>query len=162
VREALFDILGARILGACFLDAYAGTGAVGIEALSRGARRAVFLERDRRALVLIRENLAVGPWLDASEILGGDVAGSLSLLSRRAERFQVAFLDPPYDVSLAAGILEQAVGLVEEGGVIVVEHRSSARIDPGAGAAIAIRRSYRYGETVLTVIRRGPEQPVPR
>ncbi len=149
-------------MGACFLDAYAGTGAVGIEALSRGARRAVFLERDRRALALIRENLAVGPWLDAYEILGGDVAGALSRLSRRAERFQVAFLDPPYDVSLSPGVLGQVAGLVEEGGVIVVEHRHSSPIDPGAGVAIALRRSYRYGETALTVFRRGADGPVPR
>ena len=83
VREALFDILGARVSGARFLDVYAGTGAVGCEALSRGAGRVVLLERDRRALALIAENLSVGPWSGAFEIVAGDARRSLERLGRR-------------------------------------------------------------------------------
>src|SRR5262245_48270462 len=80
VREALFDILGPRIEGACFLDLYAGTGAVGIEALSRGARRAVFVESDKAAARLIRENLTLLGRAWASEIVPLPVAPSLAAL----------------------------------------------------------------------------------
>ena len=161
VREALFDILGARIQGASFLDAYAGTGAVGIEALSRGARQAVFLERDRRCLRLIRENLTVPAWRDAACVLGGDVTESLRRLRRRGERFQIAFLDPPYDTSLSAGLLAMVATVVETGGVIILEHR--APVAPALPPpALVPGRSYRYGDTGLTVFHRIPDEPRPR
>ena len=82
VREAIFDILGGRVPGARFLDAFAGTGAVGLEALSRGAARAVFLERDRRALRLIRENLDLAPWAGSFAIIEGDAQAQRTFISR--------------------------------------------------------------------------------
>ena len=91
LRETLFDILQTRIEGGTFVDAYAGTGAVGIEALSRGARHAYFLERDRTALAAIRENLmSLGAGARAT-IVPGPVVKSLTL-----HRGDIVYLDPPY------------------------------------------------------------------
>jgi 16S rRNA (guanine966-N2)-methyltransferase len=92
LRETLFDILGARVRGVVFLDAYAGTGAVGIEALSRGASHAIFLERSRRAVETIRENLkSLG--LEAR----ATVATGPALLSLERYLAGIVFLDPPYE-----------------------------------------------------------------
>jgi 16S rRNA (guanine(966)-N(2))-methyltransferase RsmD len=153
VREALFDILGARVQGARFLDVYSGTGAVGCEALSRGAGRVVFLERDRRALALIEENLKIGPWDGAGEVVEGDARASLRDFERRKERFDIIFLDPPYDDPVPHEVLALAARLLLPGGVLVVEHRSSRTIDaPAEGRALPFR-SYRHGDTMLTVCR---------
>src|SRR2546430_11722105 len=92
LRETLFDILMPRIEGATFVDAYAGTGAVGIEALSRGAAHAFFLERNRAALEAIRENVATLGLERRSTVVAGPV-----LLTIERQRASIVFLDPPYD-----------------------------------------------------------------
>jgi 16S rRNA (guanine(966)-N(2))-methyltransferase RsmD len=92
LRETLFDILQPRIEGVVFVDAYAGTGAVGIEALSRGAARAVFVEKDRRAVEIIRENLAGLGLQSRAKIAQGSVQLMLA-----ANPGDIVFLDPPYD-----------------------------------------------------------------
>ncbi|MBZ5575630.1 MAG: 16S rRNA (guanine(966)-N(2))-methyltransferase RsmD [Acidobacteriia bacterium] len=95
LRETLFDILGPRVEGATFLDAYAGTGAVGIEALSRGARHAYFLERNRAALVVLRENLAALQIEPRATVVPGR-----ALVALPQYRADLVFLDPPYDHEL--------------------------------------------------------------
>ena len=161
VREALFGILGSRVDGARFLDVYAGTGAVGCEALSRGAAQAVLLERDRRALKLIGENLRVGHWPGAGEIIEGDARGSLRELACRRARFDVIFLDPPYDHPGLSDVLGLAARILSPDGVLVVEHRSAAKIDIPEASFFRPVRTYRYGDTSLTVCRPGgePERP---
>jgi 16S rRNA (guanine966-N2)-methyltransferase len=93
LRETLFDIVGPRIEGAVFLDAYAGTGAVGIEALSRGARHSYFLERNRAALAAIRENLTSLALEARATVVTGPAA--LTIGNHKAD---IVFLDPPYDL----------------------------------------------------------------
>lgn len=157
VREALFDILGARVRGSRFLDVYAGTGAVGCEALSRGAAQAVFLEQQRGALRLIRGNLGLGPWSSAAAILEGEACGSLADLDRRGARFDIVFLDPPYYDPALPDALRLATRLLDPQGLLVLEHRTAAAVAaPEAGALLAVR-SYRYGDTSLTVWRPGNE-----
>ncbi|HEX3875975.1 MAG TPA: RsmD family RNA methyltransferase [Bryobacteraceae bacterium] len=93
LREALFDILGARVEGTVFVDAYAGTGAVGIEALSRGASHAYFLERNGAAVETIRENLASLGLESRATVIPGGAASHL-----KAREGAIVFLDPPYDL----------------------------------------------------------------
>jgi 16S rRNA (guanine966-N2)-methyltransferase len=96
LRETLFNILGPSVEGATFLDLYAGTGAVGIEALSRGARHAIFVEQHAPAVALIRKNcesLGIGAH---AEVLGSDVARAIERLEGRRIHAQIIFLDPPY------------------------------------------------------------------
>jgi 16S rRNA (guanine(966)-N(2))-methyltransferase RsmD len=150
VREALFDILGGRVAGAIFLDCYAGTGAVGIEALSRGARRVIFLERDRRALGIIRTNLTLGSWRQEAEVIGGEAERSLDRLARRGQMCDVIFLDPPYDLPALPRILRAASRVLEPKGVLVVEHRAKVPVEAPEGASLGPARCYRYGDTALT------------
>jgi 16S rRNA (guanine(966)-N(2))-methyltransferase RsmD len=158
VREALFDILGSRIEDACFLDLFAGTGAVGIEALSRGARRAVFVESDKAAARLIRENLTLLGREGEAEILVLSVAPSLAALALRGERFDVVFLDPPYDPGVSREVLSAAARLVLPGGTLIVEHPTRRPPDPAPQPSFRAGRVYRYGDTSLTVLRRALDE----
>jgi 16S rRNA (guanine(966)-N(2))-methyltransferase RsmD len=141
------------VRGARFLDAYAGTGAVGCDALSRGADRVLFLELDRRALGLIEENLKIGPWDGAGEVIEGDARDSLRRLTRGRERFDIIFLDPPYDAPALPEVLGLALRLLRPGGALVVEHRSARTIEVPVDEPALLIRSYRYGDTTLTICR---------
>jgi 16S rRNA (guanine966-N2)-methyltransferase len=97
LRETLFDVLGPSIVGSTFLDAYAGTGAVGIEAISRGAKDVVFIEHHRAASQLIRENLKSLEIESGYAVMASDVGKGLERLERESEHFDIVFLDPPYE-----------------------------------------------------------------
>jgi 16S rRNA (guanine966-N2)-methyltransferase len=131
LRETLFDILAPRIAGARVLDGYAGTGALGIEALSRGAAVVTFVERDRRAQALIAENLARCGIVEGYAIIRASLERALETLRRRlpADRLDVVFLDPPYDRDEHVDLAIAAAGdLMASDGILVLEH---ARKRPG-------------------------------
>lgn len=125
LRETLFNILGAAVEGSSFLDVYAGTGAVGIEALSRGAREAVFIEKHSAATALIRANLERLGIVAGAEVLAVDALRGLEVLASRHLLADFIFLDPPYN---AAGEYERALDFLDGShllaplGRIIVEH----------------------------------------
>jgi 16S rRNA (guanine966-N2)-methyltransferase len=142
LRETLFNVLAPRIAGARFLDLYAGSGAVGIEALSRGAAHVVFVERAQAALKALRQNLERLGIATGFEIHAGSVAGflrSASAASPRQERYEVAFMDPPYE---AAEEYEATLGLLGAtatmalvpGAVVIAEHRRRDGLEDRYGA----------------------------
>jgi len=153
VKEALFNILAARVPGAHFLDLFAGTGGVGIEALSRGAARVVFVERNPRALALIRENLRRTGFADRAAVFAQDALAALNLLGRRGERFDVIFLDPPYRKGYEAKALTLigSKGLLAPEGVAISE--SDCRDEAPAVENLTLFRRERYGDTVLNFYR---------
>jgi 16S rRNA (guanine966-N2)-methyltransferase len=118
LRETLFNVLAPRLEGCVFLDVYAGTGAVGIEALSRGARRAIFIEKNRAAVEVIRENLASLGLESRAEVFTGKVATVLERL-----RADIAFLDPPYDLPKEYEISMAALGQSDTP-LAIVQHSS--------------------------------------
>lgn len=120
LRETLFNILAPRIPGARLVDAYAGTGAVGIEAISRGAAHVVFVERDRRAASLVETNLAHCGIVDRYAIIRSAVANAFETL-RTEPPFDIVFLDPPYD-QVITDVLELTPALLSTAGIVVVEH----------------------------------------
>ena len=143
LRETLFDILMPRLKGATFLDAYAGTGAVGIEALSRGARHAYFLERNRLALEAIRENLASLELERRATVLSGPVLRSLP-----GCHVDIVFLDPPYEQDREYGAALEALS---EGmaSLVVVQH--SVRLAmPDAVGVLRRARLVRQGDNALS------------
>ena len=105
IRTVLFDMLGQLVVGSHFLDLCAGTGAVGIEALSRGAERAVFVELDGRCIETIKANLLLTKLFDRARIVKGDARRKLPQLLAEGERFDIVFLDPPYGSDLALQLL---------------------------------------------------------
>jgi len=143
LRETLFDILALRIEGATFLDAYAGTGAVGIEALSRGARHAFFLERSRHALETIRENLASLGLERRATVVAGPV---LVTMARSAA--DIVFLDPPYDLEREYGA---ALELLSEAppALVVAQHPVRFAI-AGAYGSLRRTRMVRHGDNALS------------
>jgi len=146
LRETLFNVLAPRVEGARLLDAYAGTGAVGIEALSRGAAHVTFIDRDRRAAALIRSNLARCGLPDNGVVLCHDVA--LALARRAAPGpYAIIFLDPPYDRAPAPETLDAAAGLLEPGGLLILEH--ARRVAPLVPSSLHVVRALRAGDSVL-------------
>ena len=151
VREALFSLLG-EVSGARVLDLFAGTGALGIEALSRGARSAVFVERDARALRALRANLAsleLGG--DRAEVRQAQVPAALRSARERAETYDLVFIDPPYSRAsdLGHGLATLLPPLLETEARIVVESDRRAPLQLQA----RLERERSYGDTLITIYR---------
>jgi len=153
LRETLFNILAPRVEGARVLDGYAGTGAVGIEALSRGAAHVTFVERDRRAAALIEANLALCGVKQGYTIECGDVASVLRRTRRDAE-CDLVLLDPPYDIDPDAvtQALEAAAGRMAADGLLVLERAS--RSEPEVPDMLSRVRDVASGDSTLTFFRR--------
>jgi 16S rRNA (guanine966-N2)-methyltransferase len=151
LRETLFNILAPRVGGTRVLDGFAGTGAVGIEALSRGAAHVTFIERDRRAAALIAQNLSLCGIDAGFTIEQGDVADSLRAPSAETA-FDLIVLDPPYDAPAIADTLEAAGTRLATGGLIVLEH--STRRQPDIPPSLIQIRSVRSGDSTLSFLER--------
>ena len=151
VKETLFGILGLRVLDARCCDMYAGSGAIGIEALSRGAARCDFVEQSRTALATIRENLARTGLADAAALHGTAVAAFLA--SPSAQEYDLAFLDPPYEQRDILAPLERLVPHLSDGATVVVKHFWRTPIPEPVG--LVRWRERRFGETAITFLTAG-------
>jgi 16S rRNA (guanine966-N2)-methyltransferase len=153
VREAMFSVLG-DVAGATVLDLYAGTGALAIEALSRGAARAVLVERDPRAVAVLRANLEeLGVGAEEAEVRRTDAPAALHNARERAETYDLVFVDPPYRHSDAVGReLQAALPPVLASGARVVWERDRRTELPALPLEAEWRR--RYGDTEITVHRK--------
>lgn len=161
VREALFSILADRVHQAVLLDLFAGSGALGIEALSRGATEVVFVERNPEAVRALTENLDRLGFMDRARIFPMDSLKFLKGPDATERAFDVVLVDPPYH----AGILRKLLPLLSRGdimkpsGIMVIEHFHKM-IPPDRIGPLAAQRSARYGDTVLTFYRNpGGEGP---
>jgi 16S rRNA (guanine966-N2)-methyltransferase len=148
LRETLFNVVAPRIGGARVLDVFAGTGAVGLEALSRGAERAVFVESDRRALALIHENAALCGVSERCAIIRG-AAEHVLLNAIDGDPFDLVMLDPPYEHEPLAAAIDAAVRHLAADGLLVLEHAS--RRPPPAVALARPFRTLRSGDSALTM-----------
>lgn len=152
VREALFSMLAHRgaLEGARVLDAFAGSGALGLEALSRGAAHATFVEKSRAVARVLAENVAALALGSRSRIVTRDAASTIRGLAGGAERFDLCFVDPPYASALAAETLALLAGggLLSPRALLVAE--SDRRHPPGPidGLTLAVER--RYGDTLIS------------
>jgi len=152
LRETLFNVLAPRLQDSVWLDLYAGTGAVGIEALSRGASMAYFVEASRKAVAVIRQNLQSLAIEKGYEILEREVESALQLLDARAVRCDVCFLDPPYRMEQAyakvLGFLAES-RLLRPSSIVVAEHQK--HFDPGGTlGALERYRELKQGDAVLS------------
>ncbi len=148
LRETLFNVLAPRISGARVLDGYAGTGAVGIEALSRGASDVTFVERDARAVRLIEANLRRCAVSDRYAIIRAGFQDATSRLD--GGPFDIIFLDPPYSAAGEfAEVLESAAALLAADGVLVLEHAGRDEAPARAGKLVK-RRDLVSGDSALT------------
>jgi 16S rRNA (guanine(966)-N(2))-methyltransferase RsmD len=152
VKESIFNIVQFDIEGRRVLDLFAGTGQLGIEALSRGAQSCVFVDQSREAVRVVKENLASTGFENQSRVAQGD---SVAFLSSCREKFGLAFLDPPYATDLLdrALIRMAEIDIMAENGIIVCESASD-KLLPQLPAPYEMGRDYRYGKIKLTVYHR--------
>lgn len=150
VKESVFNILQFGVEGRRFLDLFAGSGQMGLEALSRGAREAVFVDSSRDSVRIIEKNIEAAGFGDSSRVVSSDFAGYL-----RSERgtFDIAFIDPPYREGLMERALELTVDRMAPGGIILCEHGSREELPERMGRFVK-HKVYRYGKTSITAYRR--------
>ncbi len=152
VKEALFSIIQFELPGASVLDLFGGTGQLGIEALSRGAKKAVFVDASDAACCLIRENLRRTSFLEHARVIRGDFR---NYLKNATEKYDIIFLDPPYmeeflEISLK---MITEIDILQSGGIIVTERPEQKELSVDM-VGFARSRDYRYGKAVLTVFRK--------
>jgi 16S rRNA (guanine(966)-N(2))-methyltransferase RsmD len=154
VRQTLFDILAPVVCDSRFLDACAGSGGIGLEALSRGARRVVFIDDSAAAVEAVRANVAMmAPGAGGVDVLRQDARSALTSLHGRGERFDIAYLDPPYGSDLYEKLLPLLEAVLAEDGVIVAEHFHKRALPERMGSLFS-SRSVRVGDHTLTFYRR--------
>lgn len=157
VKESVFSIIRDQVIDTKFLDMCAGTGNIGIEALSRGARQVTFLERNPKSLQIIKRNLHICG-LDISnpqvQLIGKDVRNGIATLHKRSETFELIYFDPPYD----AGIYNKCIlqisdtNLLKSTGLLLVEHHKNNGMPLKIGM-LTYEKQKQYGDTCLTFFR---------
>ena len=155
VREALFSILAAKVPDASFLELFAGTGAVGLEALSRGAARSVFVDGSGKAARLIRENLETLGYRDRAAVVVKEVAGFLKKDAAGMGPFDIVFVDPPYHDEAGPKALEslgevRTDGMLSEDACVVYEHHKKYPTPERVGI-LTKKKEYMYGDTALSL-----------
>ncbi len=152
VRKAFFDIMG-DCAGLSFLELYAGSGAIGLEALSRGALSVTFVEKERKAVEMIKDNLAlIGPdAVSRAKVIHHEADRAVAQLAEAGKRFDLVFLDPPYYRDMAEKTLQLlgACDIVNHSGYVIVQHFSKDRLSARSGRLIQFKQT-KYGETVLS------------
>jgi len=153
VKESLFNILGEEFSGKAVLDLFAGTGNLGIEALSRGAKRVTFVEKDREACRLIKRNLLACHMEGRSEILLKEADRGIKLLKARRECFDLILVDPPYEKGLVCQTVEMlgTMKIYHENSILVIEHNRREPLPDLSGAWNLIRQR-KIGDTLLSFL----------
>lgn len=149
VKEGLFSSIQFDIEGRRVLDLFAGSGQLGIEALSRGAVSCVFVDQSKAATEVIRRNVLAAKLTKNTQVLTTD---ALSFLARTAQTFDIVFLDPPYAAGILVPALEAASKKVAPGGLIACEYDRETTL-PETVEGLTLYRTYRYGRVFVTVYR---------
>jgi 16S rRNA (guanine966-N2)-methyltransferase len=157
-REALFSIIGSEVENAWVLDLFAGTGALGLEALSRGAWSAVFVDKNSQSITLIQKNIELCGFSDKSSIIKRDLAKSLSFLERilPGKEFSLIFIDPPYKKGLSLNMIKElsSGALLASSGLIIVEDDADIELPRSMGLLTLIDQR-QYGDTGFWLYRAG-------
>lgn len=155
VKEAIFSMIGPYFAGGSVLDLFAGTGGLGIEALSRGMDKAVFVDADKKSVEIVSTNLQAAKLEDQAVVYRNDALRALKALGKREAKFDLVFLDPPYKMTaipeLIGSMLE--MDMLANAATIVVEHDSANKFDDRIGDAVRVKHT-EYGETAVSIYRR--------
>ncbi len=151
VKEAVFNIIGCRVNDANVLDLFAGTGGLGIEALSRGAKAAYFIDSSNEAIHLIKKNLEVTGLGYTAVVFKADADKAVKWLAKDGAKFDLIFLDPPYRISVSfldAILIALGDHVLQSDGLLVLEH--SAKLEPRAVKGLSVESTRVYGDTAIT------------
>ncbi len=160
IRQALFNVLGDSVAGARTLDLFAGSGALAIEALSRGAESAIFVEKDTSAVRVMRANIEKMRLSEKARVLRSDFRSALARLSREGERFDIIFIDPPYEGDLLADVRAalRENNVTTKDTIIVVEHFAKTT-PPETISGLPLNNTRAYGQTSLSYYYPRDESP---
>lgn len=162
IKEALFNVWGQGIGGSCLLDLFAGSGSVGIEALSRGAQQVVFIDHDAKAIKVLKENLENCGFAEKSVIYRNDVFRAVEILNRNKAEFDYIYVDPPFTNDK---IFDEIITFLDEvdlltpEGILVIRTRRNRKM-PGQLQNISSYRTNSYGESNLNYYRKSKEGPI--
>ena len=148
-KEAIFSAIQFEIEGTDVLDLFAGSGQLGIEALSRGANSAAFVDSSKQSIEIVRKNVASVGFEDRSKIVNGQAE---TFVKTTSEKFHIAFLDPPYAKGILQRILPDVERIMAPGGIIVCEHPYGEEMPQSVGR-FADRRDYKYGKVGVSIYR---------
>lgn len=155
-RELIFNVVGERVRESSVLDVFAGTGSLGIEALSRGALKAVFVENDSQALKVLFRNLEATAFAERAVVLARPAERALKQLGREKAQFDLILADPPYRTGWAEQTLAtvEALNLLAEGGWLIIEHASEVNL-PKQRGSIALHRCRKVGDSTVSFFQHG-------
>lgn len=158
IKETLFNILNFDLPGSCFLDLYAGSGAIGIEALSRGASHCTFVDNNAKAVSVIKENVAHTHFEGQSDIILSEAVSALRRLERSSEQYDFVFLDPPYNQGFEDSALRylKNSGIINDNTQIIVEMSIKADIDHFNELGFSIDKVKSYKTNKHVFLRRKP------
>ncbi|MGQ9508186.1 MAG: 16S rRNA (guanine(966)-N(2))-methyltransferase RsmD [Thermodesulfobacteriota bacterium] len=154
VKESIFNILGKEIEGKIVLDLFAGTGNLGIEALSRGAMKTIFVEKARQALRIIQKNLLRCGFIGQSEVIPKDIHRAIPMLEKRGDSFDFIFMDPPYEEGLVQKTLKklQIHPIYHQDSILIIEHGRREPLPKNLFGWKIIRQRM-IGDTLLSFLR---------
>ena len=149
VKEALFSIIGPDLIDAVFVDLYAGSGAIGIEAISRGAERSIFVDNNKNSISLIRENLAITKLENRGRVICADIKKAIKQLEDNGFKADIVFLDPPYNIVDLQSIIKLILNssILKGNGLVIVEHD---RKNTGWTGNLTVSKQKKYGDTNLS------------
>lgn len=151
VKEAMFSSIQFITPGAMVLDLFAGSGQLGIEALSRGAKSCVFIDQSRDAVAIIQSNLKAASLYEKARVASAE---AVSYLKACKEKFDIAFIDAPYNKDILPQILPLLAPLMSENGVVLCESEKTAKLPQQAGT-LALKKQYKYGIVLVTRYEQG-------
>ncbi|MED3624345.1 16S rRNA (guanine(966)-N(2))-methyltransferase RsmD [Neobacillus thermocopriae] len=158
VKEAIFNIIGPYFDGGIGLDLFAGSGGLGIESLSRGVDKVIFIDRDPKAVQIIHQNIKACNFAEKTEVYRNDAERAIKALSKRNIRFDYVFLDPPYKKQQLVNLMEKLDmnNLVKDCGIIVCEHSFEVELPQTVGRFIQ-KKHEKYGIIAVTIYESGME-----
>lgn len=154
VKEAMFSVIQFEIEGRRVLDLFAGSGQLGIEALSRGAERATFVDSSKESVAVVKENLQKTGFSSKADVVRTD---ALSFLRMNAGTFDTAFLDPPYSTGLLEKALDSIGEFINPGGIVICEHPKGDELPDGTGG-LEKQKEYSFGKISFTTYRKIVEE----
>lgn len=156
IRESLFHMIGPYFEGGEMLDLYGGSGVVGLEALSRGFEHVIFVDKDPKAVRVIKENVSLTGFNEQTEIYRNDASRALKAVNRKGKKFDFIFLDPPYDKQrlIKELLFIDEAGLLKEKGFIVAEHKKEVTLGESY-SNFSLSRSEIYGITGISIFKGG-------
>lgn len=152
VKESLFNMLGARLFDCAFLDLFAGTGGIGIEAYSRGATQVVFIDESAKSIKVLKTNLEKLQIQEQVEVYNTDYINAINKLASDNRKFDIIFIDPPYLKGYAQNALVQLADnkVLKEDAIVIIEHDIQDKMPESAGN-LNMQRQKKYGNTMLSL-----------